>query len=213
VSESLYAMPRNLVLAASAGTGKTFALVGVVVHAFVRGTGGKDEPVDPARVVATTFSRKAAAEIRARVTSELERLASDPASSPYAPALRGDTVDGGSGSHEHGGPRALTDAGVAKRARRALARLPAARFGTLHGFATGIVRSYAVELGLGPGFDLATEADAHARAEDAIARALETRFASEPEHVRILAEASGGIDRLVVQLRRTLARPSSSSRA
>lgn len=203
MSASLYAMPRNLVLAASAGTGKTFALVGVVVHAFVRGTGGRHEPVDPARVVATTFSRKAAAEIRVRVTSELERLAADPASSPYAPALRGDG----------GAERALGDSVIAKRARRALSRLPAARFGTLHGFATGIVRSYAVELGLGPGFDLATEADAHARAEDAIARALERRFASEPEHVRVLAEAAGGIDRLVFQLRRTLGRLEEDGRA
>ncbi len=202
MSASLYAMPKNLVLAASAGTGKTFALVGVVVHAFVRGAGGGEKPIDPARVVATTFSRKAAAEIRERVTSELERLAAAPATSPYAPALRG----------EETGAR-LTDDAIARRARHALARLPAARFGTLHGFATSIVRSYAVELGLGPGFDLATEADANARCDDAIARALETRFTSAPDAVRALAEAAGGIDRLVVQLRRTLGRLEEDGRA
>lgn len=199
---SLYAMPRNLVLAASAGTGKTFALVGVVVHAFVRGGGGRDAPIDPARVVATTFSRKAAAEIRARVTAELERLAAEPASSPYAGALRGEPGDD-----------ALDDVTISRRARHALARLPAARFGTLHGFATGIVRAYAVELGLGPGFDLATEADANARSEEAIARALEARFVSRPDPVRALAEAAGGIDRLVTQLRRTLGRLEEDGRA
>lgn len=186
----LYAMPRNLVLAASAGTGKTHALVGVVVHLLVGGREGG--AVDPSRIVATTFSRKAASEIRARVTSEVERLAVDPASSVYAAGLR-----------EVMGAR-VTDADLGKRAKKALARLPHARFGTLHSFATGIVQRYAVELGLGPGFELATEADARARTDDAIARALERRLAESPEVLRALAEAAGGIDRLVVSLRRVL---------
>ena len=34
--ETLYALPNNLVLAASAGTGKTHALVGVVVNLLIR---------------------------------------------------------------------------------------------------------------------------------------------------------------------------------
>lgn len=180
-----YALPRNLVLAASAGTGKTHALVGVVIQLLVA------DRLDPSRVVATTFSRKAAAEIRARVTTELEKLAGDPASSAYVASLRDALPD-------------LDDATFSARARSALARLPHARFGTLHSFATGIVRAYAVELGLGPGFDLATEADARARAEEAVAGALERRFAATPEVVRALADAAGGIDRLVTQLRRML---------
>lgn len=180
-----YALERNLVLAASAGTGKTHALVGVVIHLLVA------DRLDPSRVVATTFSRKAAAEIRARVATELDKLASAPASSAYRASLRETVPD-------------LDDDAIIKRARTAIARLPHARFGTLHSFATGIVRSYAVELGLGPGFDLATEADARARAEEAVAGALERRFAVTPEIVRALADASSGIDRLVTQLRRML---------
>ncbi len=186
----LYAMPKNLVLAASAGTGKTHALVGVVVHLLVGGRAGG--AVDPSRIVATTFSRKAASEIRARVTSEVERLAVDPAASVYAAGLR-----------EVMGPR-VTDAELGRRAKKALARLPHARFGTLHSFATGIVQRYAVELGLGPGFELANEADARARADDAIARALERRLEDSPDVLRALAEAAGGIDRLVLSLRRIL---------
>ena len=77
-ADVLYPFRRNLVVAASAGTGKTHALVGVIVHlvlgASELGGAGLHEPVDPARIVATTFSRKAAAEIRARVVLELERL-------------------------------------------------------------------------------------------------------------------------------------------
>ena len=201
--ESLYALPRNLVLAASAGTGKTHALVGVVVHLLVtdrrpRGR-GPAQPLDPSRVVATTFSRKAAAEIRTRVTQELERLASAPATSTYVASLRS------------AGP--LSDDDLRSRARRALARLPAARFGTLHSFATGIVRAHAVELGLGPGFELASETDARARADDAIARALEARLGTSEAAVRALAEAAGGVDRLVTQLRRILVQLEEDGRA
>ena len=197
--EPPYAFPRNLVLAASAGTGKTHALVGVVVNLLVGDRpprkGGRAAPIDPSRIVATTFSRKAAAEIRARVTQALERLADAPATSPYVDVLR----TAGAGG------RTLDDDDLMTRARRALARLPSARFGTLHSFATGIVRAHAVELGLGPGFELAADADSRARADDAVARALEQRIAENPRELRALAEAAGGVDRLVVQLRRTLA--------
>lgn len=207
---SVYAFPKNLVLAASAGTGKTHALVGVVIHLLVRDRAprghGKAQPLDPSRIVATTFSRKAAAEIRTRVTHELERLANAPETSAYIESLRGGRAAG-----RHDNP--LSDEDVRARARRALARLPAARFGTLHSFATGIVRAHAIELGLGPGFELATEADSRARSDDAIARALEARLVSAPAAIRQLAEAAGGVDRLVVQLRRILVQLEEDGRA
>jgi ATP-dependent helicase/nuclease subunit A len=149
-------------------------------------------------VVATTFSRKAAAEIRVRVTQEIERLAQAPATSAYIASLRPLALSAGARSG------LLSDDDVRVRARRALTRLPFARFGTLHSFATSIVRGHAVELGLGPGFELASEGDARARAEDAIAKALEACLAKEPGNVHALAEAAGGVDRLVVQLRRIL---------
>ncbi|MDB4936252.1 MAG: putative ATP-dependent helicase [Labilithrix sp.] len=209
---SLYALPKNLVLAASAGTGKTHALVGVVVHLLVRDRAargrGRPQPLDPSRVVATTFSRKAAAEIRTRVTQELERLAGAPETSAYVSSLR----NGRSGGQAFES-RQLSDDDIRVRARRALSRLPAARFGTLHSFATGIVRAHAVELGLGPGFELASEADVRLRYDDAIARALEMRLETVPHVVRGLAEASGGVDRLVVQLRRILVQLEEDGRA
>jgi ATP-dependent helicase/nuclease subunit A len=189
VSADLYAMPRNLVLAASAGTGKTHALVGVVLHMLLGGRQGG--AIDAGRIVATTFSRKAAAEIRARVAVEVERLVDSPGRSHYAAGLR--EMIGRS-----------SDAELAKRARKALARLPHARFGTLHSFATGIVQRYAVELGLGPGFELAPEAETRARIDEAIARSLERRLATNSETLRSLAEAAGGIERLVYSLRRVL---------
>jgi ATP-dependent helicase/nuclease subunit A len=210
--ESLYALPKNLVLAASAGTGKTHALVGVVVNLLIRDRAprgrGRAQPLDPSRVVATTFSRKAAAEIRTRVTHELEKLATAPATSTYVASLRDGRPDGLPSE-----TRTLSDDDIRVRARRALARLPAARFGTLHSFATGIVRAHAIELGLGPGFELASESDARARYDDAIARALEARLEAVPHVIRGLAEASGGVDRLVVQLRRILVQLEEDGRA
>ncbi len=188
---------KNLVLAASAGTGKTHALVGVVLHGIVCGPSDapRGEPVDPARIVATTFSRKAAAEIRARVVRELERLAEAPASSVYVDDLRA-RCEG------------VPDVGafLSTRARRALARVDAARFGTFHSFATSLVRTHAVALGLGPGFDLASEEEARAAVDDAIARAVEARLATDTAAIHAIVEASGGVDALVRQLRQILAR-------
>ncbi len=206
-------MPRNLVLAASAGTGKTHALVGVVVNLVIRDRPLKlsdrdpATPLDPSRIVATTFSRKAAAEIRTRVTQELERLALAPETSAYAASLRGDGIPANLGV------TTLSSEEIRLRAGRALTGLRSARIGTLHSFATGIVRAHAIELGLGPGFELASEADARARADDAIARALEASLVASPFVVRSLAEAAGGIGALVDQLRWILSRLEEDGRA
>src|SRR3954471_13073062 len=58
----------NVVLEASAGTGKTTVLVGRYVNLLMRG-------VDPANILAITFTRKAAAEMRERIIRELRRAA------------------------------------------------------------------------------------------------------------------------------------------
>ena len=53
----------NRVVAASAGTGKTFRLAGIAVHALLGASevvGELGIAVQPSRLVATTFSRKAA---------------------------------------------------------------------------------------------------------------------------------------------------------
>ena len=59
---------RNAALAASAGTGKTFALSSRYLALLAAGA-------DPAAIVALTFTRKAAGEILARVLSRLARAA------------------------------------------------------------------------------------------------------------------------------------------
>ena len=69
-TRALYAVdPRhNVVLEASAGTGKTSVLVTRYVNLLKAG-------VDPANILAITFTRKAAAEMRERILRELRRAA------------------------------------------------------------------------------------------------------------------------------------------
>src|SRR3954462_9938544 len=60
----------NVVLEASAGTGKTTVLVARYVNLLMRG-------VDPSNILAMTFTRKAAAEMRERILRELRRAAAE----------------------------------------------------------------------------------------------------------------------------------------
>ncbi|MEZ4259238.1 MAG: UvrD-helicase domain-containing protein [Polyangiaceae bacterium] len=182
-----FGFEKNLVLAASAGTGKTFTLVGILVRVLLGRTALG--AVEPHRAVATTFSRKAAAEIHARVTEELTRIEREPSTSPYRAWL----VD-----------EETSDEELGRRARAVLSNSSRMRIGTLHGFATSIVRSFPLELGLSPRLELTPEREAHARAEAAISEALEHLWLREPAHARALVDGAGSVQRLVTQLRRVL---------
>src|SRR3954467_8420303 len=73
---SLPGLERNAVIAASAGTGKTQLLTGIYLG-FALGLSADGKQVPTERIVATTFSRAAAAEIRERLEQRLSLL-SDP---------------------------------------------------------------------------------------------------------------------------------------
>ena len=105
-----------LAVEAGAGTGKTTLLVDRVVHALAAGR------IRAAELVAITFTRKAAGELRVRLRREVARALA---------AAEGET---------------------ATHLRRARAELMLARVSTIHAFCRGILAAHPLEAGLDPGF-------------------------------------------------------------
>ncbi|MGB3552422.1 MAG: UvrD-helicase domain-containing protein, partial [Candidatus Binatus sp.] len=113
----------TLLIEAAAGTGKTTALVNRIVSVIGSGRG------ELARIVAVTFTEKAAGELKLRLRGEIERA-------------RHNT-------------ELLSDA----RARfdEALKQLEEARIGTIHSFCADLLRERPVEARVDPMFDVAPE--------------------------------------------------------
>jgi len=179
----LYRFDRNAVVVASAGTGKTHALVGVILHALLGATNlvGRGKAVDPRRLIATTFSRKAGAEIRVRLVQELEKIAAG-APTAYDTTLRE--------NHPHPDK-------IAKEARRALEQIGRSQIGTLHAFATSIVKAHALELGLPLGLEFEREEDRKQRMIDAVVFATEELNRVHPNEIRLLVDTQNGVDLFV----------------
>lgn len=157
-------LERNAVVAASAGTGKTQLLTSIYLgHAL--GLGARRVPAH--RIVATTFSRAAAAEIRERLEQRLTSLVELGAAPEHPRALGPDLA-------ELAARRGLGQSELAARAREALDELPYATIDTLHGLAANVLRQYAVELGLLPNFAILDEQQAFEDAERTIDDVLST---------------------------------------
>ena len=123
---------RSAALAASAGTGKTFALSSRVLALIAAGAA-------PASIVALTFTRKAAGEILARI---LARLAKAAASDAGTRALGQELAQAGlAGFARH------EDAQSALR--RLVHALPLLRIGTLDSFFLQVLRPFRLEAGIG----------------------------------------------------------------
>jgi ATP-dependent helicase/nuclease subunit A len=187
VSGAYPGLQRNAVVAASAGTGKTHFLTNVYVGRAL-GLGSSGRPVSPARIVATTFSRAAALELRERIETRLVELAETAPSPslalgrellPLADAL------------------GLDDAALRERARHALTELPGALIDTLHGVATWVLRRHALELELVPDFAILDEQqstdDCRAAVDDVLAEALESG-ADERVAALALIDACRGLE-------------------
>ncbi|MEY2403330.1 MAG: ATP-dependent helicase/nuclease subunit, partial [Acidimicrobiaceae bacterium] len=123
-------LDRNLFVEAGAGTGKTRVLVDRVVRLVATGTVS-----DISRLVAITFTEAAAAELRDRIRTELEKAASD-SSLPDDEQLRC-TV-----GRTH---------------------IDRATITTLHGFAQRILAEHPLDVGLAPVFDIDDEVQARVR--------------------------------------------------
>jgi ATP-dependent helicase/nuclease subunit A len=171
------AFRRNLVVAASAGTGKTHRLTGLYALLALgltsMGRASDDEaraPISPSRIVATTFSRAAAGEIAERVRMSLEGVAAEgDAMGPHDATIRARLerlVDPPSRDV------------LRERARRATSELGSARIDTVHGVAARIVTEHAVELGIPPGARILDEGES---------RELDTLVVDETLHDALAA--------------------------
>ncbi len=123
-------------ISASAGSGKTFQLAHRYIELMVRG-------VSPDRIIALTFSRKAAGEI----FDSVARYLCQAASSPEAALRTGTLIN----RRDMGTPEFL------RLLRQLLEGLHRIHIGTLDSFTVGVAKAFPLELGIPPGFQLLGE--------------------------------------------------------
>ncbi len=111
----------TLVIEAAAGTGKTTALVSRIVSVIASGRATLD------RIVAVTFTEKAAGELKLRLREEIERGRTNPSETAQRRALLQDS----------------------------LPKLEEARIGTIHSFCADLLSERPVEAGIDPRFVVA----------------------------------------------------------
>ena len=152
----------HVVIRASAGSGKTHALSGRYLSLLAAG-------VEPNRILATTFTRAAAGEIRDRLMKRLAVAASDDAS------------EGGTARKDLAQSMGV-DRVESREALEMLVRLSRAvhtmQIRTLDSFFATVVRTFAIELGLPPECDVIDEHFDHALRQEAMRLLLDER---EPE--------------------------------
>ncbi len=136
----------NLVIEAGAGTGKTTSLI----HRLCLCVLAQQIPVE--KLVALTFTDKAAAEIKTRFVFKLQQLleqvaaekTNPPEPDVYQTDKKYETLRI---LRENFG---LADADLVTRAQAALARLDRASIGTIHSFCAEILKIFPLEAGLSP---------------------------------------------------------------
>ncbi|HEY6395406.1 MAG TPA: UvrD-helicase domain-containing protein, partial [Candidatus Binataceae bacterium] len=142
----------TLLVEAAAGTGKTTALVNRIVSVIASGR------AELSRVVAVTFTEKAAGELKLRLRAGIENARQDK-------RIAADT-------------RKLLD--------KALEQLEEARIGTIHSFCADLLRERPVEARVDPMFEVAPEDSANAMFEAAFDRWFEETLAAPGEAMRRL---------------------------
>ncbi len=142
-------LDESLLVEAAAGTGKTTVLVDRLVAVLARGATTVD------RVVAVTFTRKAAGELKLRLRQKLDDA-------------RGEAADEATATHlEH-----------------ALARLEEAHIGTIHSFCAEILRERPVEARIDPAFEEIDEEAAARLYDRAFQGWIERQLDTMPEGLR-----------------------------
>jgi len=142
-------LTKTLIVEAAAGTGKTTALVSRIVAVIRSGTTVLD------RVVAVTFTEKAAGEMKLRLRAELDRARQEASGSEQRANLE-----------------------------QALAALEVAHINTIHGFCADLLRERPVDAGVDPQFAVLDETAAEALLRDAFRNWFERALANPGEGLR-----------------------------
>lgn len=151
---AIHTHDRNLIVVAGAGSGKTYTLV----NRFLALLDAHPEwPLNA--LVAITFTRKAAQEMRDRVRRELEAR--------Y---------------------QAATDTHLRESWAARLASIESARIDTIHGLCTDILRSNAAEAGIDPQFDVLDEIQAAQLLDDTLDSLLVDLVATADPSVELFRE-------------------------
>ncbi|HET9929052.1 MAG TPA: UvrD-helicase domain-containing protein [Polyangiaceae bacterium] len=190
-------LERNCIVAASAGTGKTHLITNIYI-AHVLGLRSDGEEIAPERIVATTFSRAAAREIRERLEQRLHAIAfpAEAVATGLDPTLASVAE-----------LRGLSRSTLEKRAATALELLPRTLIDTLHGLATRVLRGHALEFGIAPGFSILDEQEALEDATSTIEDVLSQALAEGPEReaaVTAFIDAGLGLEATITSLMATL---------
>jgi len=140
-------LERNIVVTAGAGTGKTTILVNRILHLLLGHRRFQAEESPIRRIVAMTFTEKAASDMKIRLVTELEKIVA---------VINGN--NDGAKENVEGFIAHLRDTyqttyrEIERRARISLEDMDKAIIGTIHGFAAHVLRLYPLESGVTPGF-------------------------------------------------------------
>ncbi|MEZ4390345.1 MAG: UvrD-helicase domain-containing protein [Polyangiales bacterium] len=208
----LFAFERNAVVRAGAGTGKTEALSTVYLHLVSGLTATPTWPragVGPERIVALTFTEKAAREMRERIAEAVALLANErlpkelesPDPRERADAARRWGATRGASAAVVARVLALAESAAAQGRplpppelwQRIAWSLGNAHIGTFHGFASGVLRRAAVHLGIDPAFAVLEDEDAEILLRQSVLAAVADLAQRDVTAVVELMGAAGGL--------------------
>ena len=164
-------LDRSLLVEAAAGTGKTTVLVSRLVSILESGK------AEVGGMVAVTFTRKAAGELKLRLRQALDRRLQELEKDPSAnePSATKSSATKSSATEPSPEVRPI---------ERAIERLEEAHIGTIHSFCAEILRERPVEAGIDPAFEGLSETEAPALFHRAFQGWIQHTLEEMPEGVR-----------------------------
>ncbi len=145
-------LDHNICVEAGAGTGKTTLLTDRLLFLLMAG-GRKAQGVDISRVVALTFTEKAAGEIKVRLSGRLNDIISVIDSRSLPADRQQAAVDWLMEAKQHFG---RSPDQIRQIAEKALSGMDRAHIGTIHHFAATLLKLYPIQSEVDPNFDVDT---------------------------------------------------------